>query len=1003
MFSRNRFNGQHGAGVAPKGGTKAKVHPPKKRAPNPRVALVIRGKIHRLLQGSADHHVPDSHLYYTGIEEEEDGEKQEGRKEHRSIYPKVGPRVEAYSPKVSNGKGHGVAMGPPCVGEVELNREGCIRIPCTLQHKSCRSPANMKRISFEGELRASPEQMRAAQRYSTIGPDVNGAKYAGAAGRDFASPRIRPKRPYSTGDCVDYNFNRAIPGTLLEEDEEGLGVDKEEESSAIIEHILKELRGINKIQEEISDLRDYLTSVRGSVEEVSSCVDAVLLEIEGIRSSSKAGTGVHASTWSGVGCKDGPSTRRRPASAYGSLESAMPKSESNLFPMVCNERHSIHGELLLPRAEESIVSPIAESVGHRELEEPEDNSDHSSDIPVGAIARKLSFGYLERQDGQDCLSISSLSSGHSSKSESDLERLSSSHGRRKQRANDGEEHWTNAGASGESVWHREAAYLGKGSLEEHVHESSLCCEGGGNWDHYRGGGGYGTLGQCSTGSSEHLSVRSGQHYNSPASTSSREEWQSRRRRPQTQSGIHVPTDTNLENPTVGYECAADCSYPQSSGYHSVDGHDGEAEEFDYGQSNDPSYSTKCQVDSYQDTYLAYEESSAVTWTEASLCTTVADVDRPFSQETEVSNQSLENRLPHPGRADAQTGGFNVKRIGRAVLDFSSALRGALRKLEVPAAGEETEFEISMPFDLPTAELPTKPLSCETQFKQTSDETPQGDVVNSCNAIGDLSKNSTMNKPVLFPVDPMLEEAINSLTLESTDTCQHPPSVDKIPPFPEELSVCPDPISSSTTMLPLDGLTEHPAEVPADLNIKAQLSQCSTTESLSVSLLADEPVALEEQGEVEVTPTRDTAVTQEVKVEGDAAEPSLEISQMDERRLKCLRSFQQILREKRETRRSLASMTMSTFSQDEFEPAALSLSAFKWLNVTFDIVFQSRDQDGDPSKHPWAKPGGNTPFGIDSMPDLRKRRPIPLVSELWILQSEGHGLNGRSLSGKKHPL
>uniref|UniRef100_A0A7N5ZW25 Unc-13 homolog Ba (C. elegans) n=1 Tax=Anabas testudineus TaxID=64144 RepID=A0A7N5ZW25_ANATE len=325
MFSRNRFNGQHGAGVPSKGGTKAKVHPPKKRAPNPRVALVIRGKIHRLLQGSADHHVPDSHLYYAGIEEEE-VETQEGGKEHRSVYPKVIPRAETYSPKVSNGKG--VASGPPCVGEVELNREGCIRIPCTLQHKSCRSPANVKRISFEGGVQAVPEHIRPPMHYSPIGPDMNGTKFAGSTRSEFASPRIRPKRPYSTGDCVDYNFNRGIPSTLLEEDE-----DKEEESSAIIEHILKELRGINKIQEEISDLRDYLSSVRGSVEEVSSCVDAVLLEIEGIRSSNKAG--------SGVGSKDGPPPRRRPASAYGSLGSAMSKSDS--------KHHSIHKELVLPR------------------------------------------------------------------------------------------------------------------------------------------------------------------------------------------------------------------------------------------------------------------------------------------------------------------------------------------------------------------------------------------------------------------------------------------------------------------------------------------------------------------------------------------------------------------------------------------------------------------------------------------------------------------------------
>ncbi|KAM6930372.1 protein unc-13 homolog B-like [Xenentodon cancila] len=104
-----------------------------------------------------------------------------------------------------------------------------------------------------------------------------------------------------------------------------------------------------------------------------------------------------------------------------------------------------------------------------------------------------------------------------------------------------------------------------------------------------------------------------------------------------------------------------------------------------------------------------------------------------------------------------------------------------------------------------------------------------------------------------------------------------------------------------------------------------------------------------------------------------------MSQMDERRLKCLRSFQQILREKRETRRNLASTTMSTLSQDVYEPDG------------GQDEDQSRGTEGDPSKHPWAKPGGNAPFGIDSMPDLRKRRPIPLVSELTMIQSRKAGL------------
>ncbi|KAI9524905.1 hypothetical protein NQZ68_014440 [Dissostichus eleginoides] len=54
-----------------------------------------------------------------------------------------------------------------------------------------------------------------------------------------------------------------------EEKKEMEDEDAEQGSGNIVEHILKELKGINKIQEEISDLRQYLTSVRGSVDEAS--------------------------------------------------------------------------------------------------------------------------------------------------------------------------------------------------------------------------------------------------------------------------------------------------------------------------------------------------------------------------------------------------------------------------------------------------------------------------------------------------------------------------------------------------------------------------------------------------------------------------------------------------------------------------------------------------------------------------------------------------------------
>lgn len=908
MFSRNRFNGQHGAGVAPKATTKTKVHSPKKRAPNPKVALVIRGKIHRLLQGSTDHHVPDSHLYYTDIEETQ-VEKQECRRDHRNVYPKVSPRAEAYS--VPNGKGHGAPSGPPCVGEVELNREGCIRIPCTLQHKSNRSRANVKRISFEGEIRTPPEQMTPPLQYGAIGPDMNGSKYAEAARREFSSPCIRPKRPYSAGDYVDYNFNRTLPNMLPKGDE-----DKEEESSAVIEHILKELRGINKIQEEISDLRDYLSSVRGSVEEVSSCVDAVLLEIECIRSSNKTASGVHSGTWSGVECKDGQSPRKRPSSAYGSLGTSLPKSHSNVFPQVTSERHSVHREILLPRVDESTVSPITESEDPQELEDQEDTSEHSSDIPGGAIARKLSFRYLETQDCQDCLSTSSLSSGHSSKSDLDQEGLSCSGGSKQQGADDESKRWSKTvpsySAAGETVWHQEIPYLSRKCPEESGDDTTLCYEGASTWDYYNDSRGCSVSGQCSTESSEHLSVRSGKHYNSPASTSSREDRQSRRRKPQSQTGICVQRETTFQSPSIRYDCDADSSFSQAVGYQSVERYDQETGTFDYEGSIDPSYiPADSEIQSYQETYVSHEDSLSVTWTDTSLCIAATAVDKPFSQETHPNNQSLD-RDPHPAStADGQAGGFNVKRISQAMFDFSTVLRGALRKLDAPGGQNPEDFEISIPYD--------RPLSYELEVEQTSSQVFEEANANNSSTVKEEKKNDFLEQVDVSSLEP---EANRSLTVVSTDPSQNLSRLEKLPACPEELPVPLDPVSACTDMLPLpkDHLQqplEDQAEVPPDDNAAAQVLQCPAAKKLSVSHVVDEPAAAVETSEREVPQQPSTEMVAPEGSEGaDAADSSMELSQMDERKLKCLRTFQQILREKRENRRILATVTMTTVSQDD---------------------------------------------------------------------------------------
>uniref|UniRef100_A0A8C7L798 Unc-13 homolog B n=1 Tax=Oncorhynchus kisutch TaxID=8019 RepID=A0A8C7L798_ONCKI len=286
-----------------------------------------------------------------------------------------------------------------------------------------------------------------------------------------------------------------------EKDEEG-----EKGTSDIVEHILKELRGINKIQEEISDLRHYLTSVRGSVDEVSCCVDTVLNEI-------------------GELCSYGASRRHKSWDIDPVM--MMPPQGS---PKRWRER----------------LPPFQPELPDQE------NSDHSSDVPCSGS----SLSNLERGYAHDCPSTSSLSSGQSSNT------LDRDTRYRSGKAGVWQSGWSSAdmqhsvsgdgGWSGENGWSEEdvCSCLNSGEeVEDH-------CGGPGGWARYTMGETSSTPGQSSHSSSEHLSLLFSCHKNSPSSSSSVVDW-----RPPRQQG---------SNGHLECDCSANCPYSRSSGYHTVD-------------------------------------------------------------------------------------------------------------------------------------------------------------------------------------------------------------------------------------------------------------------------------------------------------------------------------------------------------------------------------------------------------------------------------------------------
>lgn len=421
------------------------------------------------------------------------------------------------------------------------------------------------------------------------------------------------------------------------EDQEG-----EQGSGNIVEHILKELKGINKIQEEISDLRQYLSSVRGSVDEVSCCVDAVLSEIGELYSGASAAP--HPSPVS-----QPPRIRRGSLGRQDAITS--PHNPSPLLD------HKDFGNDL--GCMTSHRSPKQWQVDQATLRLVQ-QTDSEQNLNMHMLSHaNPDLCYLELHSGRNYQSTSSLSSCHSSNcldggflsGDTEYERWSSAD--------------IQHSISREGGWSEEDVSSFANSREElqnYLRVWNRCAT-----EETQSS----TPGHSSHNSSEHLSLLFGRHYNSPSHSSNMAEWR--------------PPRNETEEENLECDCAADCPFSRSSGYHTMEAC---ANELGSGPSRSLSCSTVLLTDcddgnlephspcddcpSSGDTLdLGSVESLDREWTDHSVSR--EDAEESLSKESsEMDSESA------PKNSNV---GFDVTTFSKAVLTFRSALKGALKKLE----------------------------------------------------------------------------------------------------------------------------------------------------------------------------------------------------------------------------------------------------------------------------------------------------------------------------------
>uniref|UniRef100_A0A8C4H8Z0 Unc-13 homolog B n=2 Tax=Dicentrarchus labrax TaxID=13489 RepID=A0A8C4H8Z0_DICLA len=501
---------------------------------------------------------------------------------------------------------------------------------------------------------------------------------------------LTPSEENSSSDCQDGigvvkdSVPRLIERIRNEEEKEEME-DKEAEqgSSNIVEHILKELKGINKIQEEISDLRQYLTSVRGSVDEVSCCVDAVLSEIGELYSGASAAP--HPSPVSQT-----PRIRQGSLGRQNAITSLQDKDASPLLDRKDCGKDSGY----IPSHRSPKQWHVDRVTLQSDQQTDQENSEQSSNMNMLGPT-KPDPCYQELHHGYGYHSTSSLSSCHSSNCpEAGFLSGDTEYSR-----------WTSVdmqhSVSGEGGWSEEDICSCANSAEE----LDNCLR---VWDRCATEETQSsTPGHSSQNSSEHLSLLFGHPYNSPSSSSSMVDWR--------------PPRLQIEEENLECDCSANCPYSRSSGYHTMD-----ACPNDLGSG--PSRSLSCSTvlltdcdDGYLEPHSPCDDPSSGDTLDLGSADSLDRewTDHSISRDEAGESLSQESSEIDPDSAKTPNVGFDVTTFSKAVLTFRSALKGALKKLEGPnpeGVKDDSESEAS-----------PSPLRQASVHEQSSTEYTEGEV------------------------------------------------------------------------------------------------------------------------------------------------------------------------------------------------------------------------------------------------------------------------------------